>query len=71
MLGVAQPLPGSESGEGKGDGDGDGNTFVFPTECPACGTTVVKEEVGGVGVVSLALLRSVSEDWRTGGVDWT
>lgn len=41
MLGLAPPLSGSEGDKG--------SAFVFPTACPACGTAVVKEEVGGEG----------------------
>lgn len=39
VLGLAPSLCGSAGVKGK--------PFVFPTACPACGTEVVKEEVGG------------------------
>lgn len=49
MLGLARPLPVSESRKG--------GAFVFPTACPACGTTVVKEEVGRRTGLLLAALQ--------------
>ena len=49
VLGRVSGSAGACSGEGGAGGAGGG--FVFPSACPACGTPVVKEEVGVVVVV--------------------
>lgn len=51
VLGLATgPLSGRDNSNNNtrsDDGDDGTAAFAFPTACPACGTAVVKEEVGG------------------------